>query len=98
MKPAALLLLASAPALLAADPPTAIVGARIVTADGPTIEKGTVVIAGGKIAAVGAEVAPPAGARIVNGAGKTVYPGLIDGLNAIGLVEILSVPGSVDTT
>lgn len=99
MKPAALLIaLATASSLLAAEPPTAIVGARIFTVDGATIEKGTVVIAGGKIAAVGAEVAPPAGARIVDGTGKTVYPGLIDGLNAIGLVEIQSVPGSMDTT
>jgi len=80
----------------AADAPIAIVGARIVTVDGPTLEKGTVVVSGGTIAAVGAEVAPPAGARIIDGTGRTVYPGLIDALNSIGLVEIQSVPGSVD--
>jgi imidazolonepropionase-like amidohydrolase len=78
------------------DAPIAIVGARIVTVDGPTIEKGTVVVSGGRIAAVGATVALPAGARIIEGAGRTVYPGLIDALNGIGLVEIQSVPGSVD--
>jgi imidazolonepropionase-like amidohydrolase len=76
----------------------AITGARIVTGEGPVIEKGTVVLAEGKIAAVGANVTPPPGARIVDGVGKTVYPGLIDALNRIGLVEISSVPGSVDTT
>ena len=43
-------------------------------------------------------VTPPAGARIVDGTGKTVYPGLVDGLNQIGLAEIQSVPGSMDTT
>jgi imidazolonepropionase-like amidohydrolase len=76
----------------------AIVNARIVTVDGPVIEKGTVVLAGGKIAAVGPAVVPPAGARIVEGAGKTVYPGLVDALNQVGLAEIQSVPGSMDTT
>lgn len=76
----------------------AITGARIVTGDGPVIEKGTVVLAEGKVVAVGASAMAPDGARIVDGTGKTVYPGLIDALNQIGLVEIPSVPGSVDTT
>jgi imidazolonepropionase-like amidohydrolase len=79
---------------------TAIVGARVVPVDGPVIDKGTVVLANGKIAAVGpaVTVTPPAGARIVDGTGKTVYPGLVDALNQIGLTEIQSVPGSMDTT
>jgi imidazolonepropionase-like amidohydrolase len=76
----------------------AIVGARIVTVDAPVIEKGTVVISGGKIGAVGPGVVPPPGARILDGTGKTVYPGLVDGLNQMGLAEIQSVPGSMDTT
>jgi imidazolonepropionase-like amidohydrolase len=75
-----------------------IVNARIVTVEGPTIEKGTIVLAGGKIAAVGPAVTPPAGAEVIDGTGKTVYPGLIDGLNQLGLAEIQSVPGSMDTT
>ncbi len=82
----------------AADAPVAITGARIVTVSGPTIEKGTIVLAGGKIVALGAEVAVPAGATLVDGRGKTVYPGLIDGLTTLGLTEIGSVAGSVDTT
>jgi imidazolonepropionase-like amidohydrolase len=82
----------------AADPPLALTGGRIVTVDGPTIEKGTVVVVDGKIAAVGPNVSVPAGAKVVDVAGKTVYPGLIDGLTTIGLTEIGSVPGSVDTT
>ncbi len=92
----ALLILLQAPG---PDPaPVAIVGARIVTVDGPVIEKGTLVLASGKIAAVGPAVTPPAGARIIDGTGKTVYPGLVDALNQIGLAEIQSVPGSMDTT
>ena len=85
---------------LAADPPRtiAIRGARIVTVSGPVIENGTIVLAGGKIAAVGADAAVPAEAQVVDGAGRTVYPGLINGLTTLGLTEIGSVPGSVDTT
>ncbi len=85
---------------LAADAPRAIAirGARIVTVSGPVIEKGTIVLSEGKIAAVGADAAVPAGAEVIDGTGKTVYPGLINGLTTLGLTEISSVPGSVDTT
>jgi imidazolonepropionase-like amidohydrolase len=90
----------AAPIALAADPPRtiAIRGARIVTVSGPVIENGTIVLAGGKIAAVGADAAVPAEAQVVDGAGRTVYPGLINALTTLGLTEIGSVPGSVDTT
>jgi len=47
---------------------------------------------------VGADAAVPAGAEVIDGTGKTVYPGLINGLTTLGLTEISSVPGSVDTT
>jgi imidazolonepropionase-like amidohydrolase len=86
------------PSAVGAQSEVCIVGARIVTVEGPTIEKGTIVLAGGTIAAVGPAVTPPAGAKVIDGAGKTVYPGLIDGLNELGLTEIQSVPGSMDTT
>jgi imidazolonepropionase-like amidohydrolase len=76
----------------------AIRGGRIVTVAGPVIEKGTVLIAKGKITAVGASVEVPAGATVIDATGQTVYPGLIDGLTTLGLTEIGSVPGSVDTT
>src|SRR5882762_5602105 len=65
---------------LRADTPNvyAIRGARIVTAAGAPIESGTVVIRRGTIDAVGASVAVPADAAVIDGAGLTVYPGLID--------------------
>lgn len=59
----------------------AITNARIVPVSGPTIERGTLVIRNGLIAAVGANAAVPGDARVVDGAGLTVYPGLIDGLS-----------------
>jgi imidazolonepropionase-like amidohydrolase len=75
----------------------AIQNARIVTVTGPVIENGTVVVANGKIAAVGANVSIPSGARIINAKGLSVYPGMIDANTEIGLTEIGSVAGSVDT-
>ena len=56
----------------------AITNATIMTASGATIPKGTIVIRDGKIAAVGADVAVPAGAKVIDGAGKYVTPGIID--------------------
>jgi imidazolonepropionase-like amidohydrolase len=57
--------------------PTAIVNVRIF--DGTrVIPRGTVVFQGNRIAAVGADVMPPKGATIVDGAGQTVLPGFID--------------------
>ena len=63
---------------------TAIVNARVVTVSGETLENGTVVMANGVITAVGAGVDAPAGARVIDGTGRTVYPGLIDALTTLG--------------
>jgi imidazolonepropionase-like amidohydrolase len=51
------------------------------------IEKGTVLIRNGVIAAVGANVDVPASAWIIEGNGLTVYPGLIDALSTWGLPQ-----------
>ncbi len=75
----------------------AIVGARIVTVSGATIENGTIVIQNGKIAAVGASVQIPSGAERIDGKGMSVFPGMIDAGTNMGLAEItLAVNGSVD--
>jgi imidazolonepropionase-like amidohydrolase len=58
---------------------TAFEGARIIVGDGsPAIEKGTIVVNGTTIQAVGANVQVPAGAQRVNLAGKTVMPMILD--------------------
>lgn len=43
-----------------------------------TLEKGSVLLRGGTIASVGRDIAVPPGAEVVDGAGKTLLPGLID--------------------
>jgi len=82
MLPAVLILVLSAvlPGVVHASTPRvhAIVGARIVTAPGQVIERGTIVMRDGVIEAVGANVRVPADARVWEGAGLTVYPGMID--------------------
>jgi imidazolonepropionase-like amidohydrolase len=66
-------------------PAIAIRGATILTASGQSIANGTIVLANGSIAALGANVAPPAGARVIDGAGKFVTPGLIDAHSHLGV-------------
>ena len=63
----------------------AIRDARLVTATGSAIAKGTIVLRNGLIDAVGAEVKIPPDATVIEGAGMTVYPGLIDMGNAAAL-------------
>jgi imidazolonepropionase-like amidohydrolase len=63
----------------------AITNARIVTVSGNEIARGTIVIRAGLIVAVGANVNAPTDARVIDGAGLTVYPGLIDANTSLGL-------------
>jgi len=63
----------------------AIKDAQIVTGSGKTISKGTIVMRDGLITAVGENAKIPADARVIEGAGLTVYPGLIDGYTSLGL-------------
>src|SRR5262245_5812064 len=66
----------------------AITNAKLYPISSPAIERGTVVIRDGNIAAVGAEVSIPAGATIINANGKVVTPGLLDSSTGLGTVEI----------
>jgi imidazolonepropionase-like amidohydrolase len=65
----------------------AITNARIHPITRPTIERGTIVIRGTRIEAIGADVQAPAGARVVDAAGADVYPGFIDASTTMGLEE-----------
>lgn len=56
----------------------AIKGGKLLTVTNGVIENGTILIEDGKITAVGADVAIPAGAEVIDASGKWVTPGLID--------------------
>jgi imidazolonepropionase-like amidohydrolase len=81
-------------ALPASAQVTAITGAKILTGTS-VIENGTVVFDGGRIVSVGTGPAP-AGARIIDGAGKTVSPGFVAVDSGLGGSEVSSVQGSND--
>src|SRR5262245_40161843 len=59
-------------------PVVAIRGATIQTVTRGVISNGTIVLRGGKIAALGAGVPVPAGADVIDASGKFVSPGIID--------------------
>ncbi len=63
----------------------ALTNARIQTVTKGVIDKGTILIRKGLIEAVGPAVAIPADARVMDLAGKTVTPGLIDLTSSLGL-------------
>ncbi len=65
--------------------PTAIINADILSPGAAEIPRGVVVMSGGRIVAVGPDVTPPAGARIVDAHGRVVTPGLIDPHSHLGV-------------
>jgi hypothetical protein len=62
-----------------------------------TIERGDVLVRGGRIAAVGTALAAPAGVAVVEARGRPLTPGLFAGVAAIGLEEVSQVEATVDT-
>ena len=69
---------------------TVIRNATILTAAGPIIERGSLLLQNGKIAAVGQDVNAPAGAVVIDATGKWVTPGIIDTHSHLG---VYSAPG-----
>ncbi|MDP3718214.1 MAG: amidohydrolase family protein [Acidobacteriota bacterium] len=65
----------------------AITNARIFPVSGPAIERGTLLIRGNRIEALGANVAVPAGAQVIDAKGGELYPGFIDARTSVGLNE-----------
>lgn len=76
---------AASPAV-AQDKAQAFVGAHVIPVAGPEIDRGVVVIKGGKIVAVGAEgsTAIPPDAQRHDVSGKVIMPGLVDTHSHIG--------------
>ena len=70
------------------------VGFRLITKDFQTGDA----LFQRRIVEVGAGKPPLSGAEVIDARGLHVYPGLIDANTVVGLTEISSVPGSVDTS
>jgi imidazolonepropionase-like amidohydrolase len=98
-------ILTAATALIAALIPTgvtaqtiAITGGTVALGDGSApIRGGTVVIRDGRIVAAG-QVGVPAGATVIDAAGKWVTPGLVAGFSRVGLVEVDAVDATNDAS
>jgi imidazolonepropionase-like amidohydrolase len=67
---------------------TAITHATVHVGNGTVLNDATVVFEKGKITQVGSGFATPANAKIVDGSGKQVYPGLILSNSYLGLKEV----------
>jgi imidazolonepropionase-like amidohydrolase len=63
----------------------------VLTAAGPELAGASVLIQGGRIAAVGRDVTAPAGVRVIDATGKFVTPGIIDTHSHIG---VYAAPGT----
>jgi len=74
----------------------AIVNARILNPGAAQPVDGSVVVRDGKIVAVGANVATPAGAQVVDAKGGIVTPGLVAVNSMLGAVEVSAVGDDVD--
>ncbi len=70
--------------------------ATIIPVTSEKIENGSILIENGKIKEIGKEIAAPEGAKVIDAKGKFVYPGFIDGFTHLGLIEISSIPSTVD--
>lgn len=74
----------------------AFTNATVHTVSGDVLEGATVVVEGERIAAVGADVEVPTGARIVPLDGKHLFPGIVSPNTVMGLVEIRAVKATLD--
>jgi imidazolonepropionase-like amidohydrolase len=74
-----------APPVAAQDGTWALTNARIQTVSRGVIERGTVLIRNGLIEAVGPSITVPPDARVIDLAGRTVTPGILDLTSSLGL-------------
>ena len=76
--------------------PTFITNATIMTATGPTIQRGSLLMRDGKIEAVGANLTAPAGVRVIDANGKWVTPGIIDTHSHLGVYAAPGIAANSD--
>ncbi len=72
--------------------------ATVHTVTNGVLKDTDVLLVDGKISAIGADLAVPAGAQVLSLQGKQLYPGLVALANQLGLTEIEAVRSTDDTT
>ncbi len=77
--------------------PIALVGATVHPVSSPPLEKGVVLIEGDTLKGVGSQGTVPSGYRRIDVEGKHIYPAFVHPGSVLGLAEVGSVRGSVDT-
>lgn len=76
--------------------PIALVNGTVHPISGPSIEKGMILFHKGKILGVGKKLKLPKGTKVVDVAGKHVFPSLFEAHSQIGLIEIGAVRSTDD--
>ncbi|KAA5545431.1 amidohydrolase family protein [Roseiconus nitratireducens] len=66
--------------------------ARVVTEPGHVLPAASVLVRGTAISAVGADLQPPPGAKVIDCDGKTIYAGLIDSFGEVDVPDPPSTP------
>ena len=97
MKLPAILLACVAVACAAPNETILIRNADVYPVTGAPMKGVSVLIQDGKIADIGAKIAPAKGVRVVEAKGLRVYPGMLDSGTELGLSEISAVRETVDT-
>jgi imidazolonepropionase-like amidohydrolase len=76
--------------------PLLIRGATVLTGDGGRLDNADLLMSAGRIAAVGAGLAAPAGAEVIDAGGRWVTPGIIDSHSHLGVYPSPAVPAHSD--
>jgi imidazolonepropionase-like amidohydrolase len=79
-----------------ASPPTLLRNATIMTAAGQELTGADLLMQDGRITAIGRSLSAPAGAVVIDAAGRFVTPGLIDSHSHIGVSPVPEVPGAAN--
>lgn len=78
------------------DHPILLKGGDLYTVKNGVLTQTDLLFDGGRITQIGKNLTAPAGAEVLDVAGKRVYPGLIDAASTLGLIEIGSVRATRD--
>ena len=71
-------------------------GARVMTAAGPTLERGDVLVENGRISAVGTDLIAAPGVEVIDVTGRWITPGIIDPHSHLGVYAVPATSATSD--